>query len=92
MSHPYLAAHFPVRWSTLTPEAVEADITTALDKAQKALADVVAQDRGRLTFESVMLDYEEALRELNEGWGLVTHLDAVCNSPALREAHIAMLP
>ena len=39
-----------------------------------------------------MLGYEDALRELNEAWGLVTHLDAVCNSPALREAHNKMLP
>jgi len=92
MSHPYLEDHFHVQWSELTPEAVESDIEEALVRAEKALAGVVAQDRGRMTFESVMMDYEEALRELNEAWGLVTHLDAVCNSPALRDAHNKMLP
>jgi len=92
MSRPFLDDTFNVRWSTLAPEAVEADITLALSRAEKALAGVVDQDRGRMTFESVMLDYEDALRELNEAWGLVTHLDSVCNSPALREAHNKMLP
>jgi oligopeptidase A len=71
---------------------VEADITKALEEAGTRLAEVTGQQRGGLSFASVMLAYEDALRELNEAWGLVTHLDAVCNSPALREAHNAMLP
>lgn len=92
MPNPFLADGFYVSWSTLTPDAVEADITEALARAEKALGDVIGQDRGRMGFESVMLGYEEALRELNEAWGLVTHLDAVCNTPAMREAHNKMLP
>jgi oligopeptidase A len=40
----------------------------------------------------VVLALDEATRSLNESWGLVTHLDSLCNSPALREAHHAMLP
>lgn len=92
MSHPYLDQSFHVRWSTLSPEAVEADITKSLADAGEALAKVINQDRGRLSFDSVVLAYEESLRPLNEAWGLVTHLDAVCNGPALREAHNKMLP
>ena len=92
MSHPFLDESFHVRWSTLTPAAVEADITLALERANEKLATVVNQDRGRLSFESVVLGYEDALRELNESWGLVTHLDSVCNGPELREAHNKMLP
>jgi oligopeptidase A len=45
-----------------------------------------------MSFKSVILDLDEATRELNETWGLVQHLDSLCNSPALREAHNAMLP
>ncbi len=92
MPHPFLDEAFHVRWSTLTPDAVEADISKALSRAERALNKVINQDRGKLSFESVMLGYEDALRELNESWGLVTHQDAVCNSPALREAHNKMLP
>lgn len=92
MPHPYLEESFHVRWSTLAPEMVEIDVSKALVRAERALSKVINQDRGSLTFESVMFAYEDALRELNEAWGLVTHLDAVCNSPALREAHNKMLP
>ncbi len=91
MPHPFLEESFHVRWSTLAPDMVEIDITKALGRAERALSKVINQDRGSLTFESVMFAYEDALRELNEAWGLVTHLDAVCNSPALREAHNKML-
>ncbi len=92
MPQPFLDESFYVRWSTLTPECVEADITNAIGRAETALNKVINQQRGGLDFASVMLAFEEALRELNEAWGLVTHLDAVCNSPAMREAHNKMLP
>lgn len=92
MPHPFLDEAFHVRWSALVPDMVEIDITKALVRAERALSKVINQDRGRLTFDSVVLGYEDALRELNEAWGLVTHLDAVCNSPELREAHNKMLP
>lgn len=92
MSHPFLEENFHIRWSTLAPEAVELDITNAIARAESALDKVISQDRGRLSFESVVLGYEDALRELNESWGLVTHLDSVSNSPPLREAHNKMLP
>lgn len=92
MSHPFLDDSFYVRWSTLSPEAVEPNITKALEEAEVRLNAVIGQQRGGLTFESVMLGYEDALRELNESWGLVTHLVSVCDSPALREAHNGMLP
>ena len=91
MPHYFLDDSFHVKWSTLLPQNVEVDITKALYRADRALNKVINQDRGRLSFESVMLGYEDALRELNESWGLVTHLDAVCNSPDLRQAHNKML-
>ncbi|MFZ4763320.1 MAG: M3 family metallopeptidase [Roseimicrobium sp.] len=92
MPHPFLDDSFHVRWSTLDPDTVEIDITKAIVRAQRALSKVTNQERGALSFDSVVLAYEEALRELSESWGLVTHLDAVCNSPELREAHNKMLP
>ncbi len=92
MAAPFLTQDFHIRWSTLTPEHIESDIRAALTQAQANLDALIEQDRGRLSFESVVLGLEEATRGLNETWGLVTHLDSLCNSPALREAHNKMLP
>lgn len=91
MAQPFLTQDFHIRWSTLTPEHIETDIRAALDKAQSNLDAFVDQDRGKISFDSVVLGLDETTRELNEAWGLVTHLDSLCNSPALREAHNKML-
>ena len=92
MAAPFLNQDLHIRWSTLTSEHIEADIRAALEKAQANLDAVIDQDRGKLmNFDSVVLGLDECTRELNEAWGLVTHLDSLCNSPALREAHNKML-
>ena len=90
--HPFLDDAFHIRWSALTPDRVVPDITAALEDATQRLDALARTDRGRMTFESTLLAFEEALQPLNEAWGKVGHLDAVCNAPALREAHHEMLP
>ncbi|HYF36379.1 MAG TPA: M3 family peptidase, partial [Prosthecobacter sp.] len=92
MAQPFLTQDFHVRWSTLTPDHIQADIQAALDEAEANINRVIDQDRGRMNFDTVVLGLDEATRGLNEAWGLVQHLDSLCNSPALREAHNAMLP
>ena len=89
---PFLTHDFHLRWSTLTPDAVQADIDEALKRADANIDALISQDRGKMNFDTVVLGLDEATRELNEAWGLVQHLDSLCNSPALREAHNAMLP
>ncbi len=91
MPSPFITTDFHIRWSTLNPEHIIADMELALEMAQSRLNAVIDQDRGRMNFDSVLLGLEEATRELNESWGLVEHLDSLCNSPALREAYNAML-
>jgi len=91
MADPFLTQDFHIRWSTLTPDHIEADIRAALEKAQANLDALIDQDRGKMNFDTVVLGLDETTRELNEAWGLVTHLDSLCNSPALREAHNKML-
>lgn len=92
MPHPFLSPDFHIRWSSLKPDAIRADIDEALNRAEANIDALIGQDRGKMSFESVVLGLEEATRELNEAWGIVQHLDSLCNSPELREAHNAMLP
>jgi len=91
-SHPFLDPSFHIRWSVLTADKVVPDIARALDEATERLDALARTDRGRLSFESTLLAFEEALEPLNEAWGKVGHLDAVCNAPALRTAYNEMLP
>lgn len=92
MAQPFLTQDFHIRWSTLTPDRIQADITEALRNAEENINRLIDQDRGRMNFNSVVLGLDETTRGLNEAWGLVQHLDSLCNSPELREAHNAMLP
>ena len=91
MAQPFLTQDFHIRWSTLTPDCIKADIGEALKRAQAQLDAVIDQDRGKMTFDTVVNGLDTATRDLNESWGLVQHLDSLCNSPALREAHNEML-
>ncbi len=91
MAAPFLTQDFHIRWSTLKSEHIESDIRAALEKAQANLDALIDLDRSKLSFDTVVLGLDETTRELNEAWGLVTHLDSLCNSPALREAHNKML-
>lgn len=88
----FLDRRFHIRWSTLTPQRVVPEITQALAQAEQAVDTLCRQDRGRMTFDSVFLGYERALEPLSEAWGLVGHLDAVCNNEPLRVAYNEMLP
>ena len=45
-----------------------------------------------VTFSKTVKALERATSTLDEAWGLVTHLDSVCNSDELRKAHNDILP
>lgn len=90
--NPFLDPAFHIRWSALTPELVAPGIDAALTRAQAAIDAIAARDLGTLTYENTFLALEQATEELNVAWGKVTHLQSVADSPALREAHNAMLP
>jgi oligopeptidase A len=89
--HPFLQNDFHIKWSTLTPDHIEADISKALDEA-KAAVDAVAAQEAPLTYANTIVALDDGLETLNHAWGLVSHLDSVANSPELRAAHNAMLP
>ena len=95
MKNPFLQKDFHIHWSALTPEHIETDITKALEKTQTTI-NVVAARRSdpieTLTYENTIAELDEGIEQLSSAWGLVGHLDSVCNSPELRKAHNAMLP
>lgn len=92
--NPFLQNDFHIRWSTLTPDHIQADISKALAEAEAAVDAVAARasSGATLTYENTIVALDDALETLNRAWGLVSHLDSVANSPELREAHNAMLP
>lgn len=90
--HPFLSEDFHVRWSTLVPSAVEPDILHALDLAAAAIETICNTPADALSYESTFGALEEATEPLNRGWGRLSHLDSVSDSPAQREALNAMLP
>ncbi|HAV12839.1 MAG TPA: oligopeptidase A [Opitutae bacterium] len=92
--HPFLQNDFQIRWSTLTPDHIETDIEKALTEAQAKVDSVAALAKSgtSLNYDNTIVALDDGLETLNRAWGLVSHLDSVCNSPELRKAHNAMLP
>lgn len=89
--NPFLDEAFLIRWSDHSSEKIPVAIKAALADAQSAL-DAIANDTAVATFENTLLALERAAERLTYAWGKVTHLQSVADSPALREAHNAMLP
>jgi len=91
-SNPFLDPAFVIQWSRLTPGLIAPAIEAELVRAQAAIDAIANRDVEAATYENTFLALERATEELNLAWGKVTHLQAVADSPALREAHNAMLP
>lgn len=83
---------FHFDWSQLKPAHIEPDIRLALSQAQKNIAAFKALSPEELTYEKVLLGFENCTRELSRAWGLVGHLDSVLNSPELRKVYNELLP
>ena len=89
--NPFVAPDFEIRWSQHTPELIAPAIEGALVRAQASIDAIVAREPAALTYENTFLALENATDELTRAWGKVTHLQSVADSPAVREAHNALL-
>ena len=85
------------RFEAITPDQVTAHIPellrglqAGLDQVEADLAAAAAAARP-LSWAEVMDPLQRLGERLRWSWGVVSHLNGVCNSPELREAHASQL-
>ena len=91
-SHPFLAQDFKIKWTTLSPDHIKADITKAIETGKANIDAIKATSPDEATFDNTFGALESATDDLDRSWGRVNHLDSVANSDELREALNEMLP
>ena len=90
-SNPLLADAFRIPFHRIRAEHVEPGIGEALAQAQAAV-DAIAADSSPPTWRSTLGELEAATELLARRIAPATHLVAVAETPALREAYNAVLP
>ena len=79
------------RFAEFKPEFIAPAISWLLSEVRAAIEQVTAEDE-QPTWESLVTPLDDALERLRRAWGQVAHLNAVMNTPQLREAYNATLP
>ena len=79
------------RFSEIAPEHVAPAIDALIDEA-RATIEQAASVAANPSWESFVEPLAEAEDRLERAWGQVSHLNAVVNTPSLREAYNAALP
>jgi oligopeptidase A len=79
------------RFGEIAPEHIGPAIDFLLAEARSTVEHVAANAQSP-TWESFVEPLADALDRLDRAWGEVNHLNAVVNTPALREAYNANLP
>lgn len=91
MTNPLLNQTDLPLFSQIKPEHVEPAIDELLANARKVVAECLATN-DVYTWENLVEPIESAEDRLNKAWSPVSHLNAVMNNDALREAYNACLP
>ncbi|EKP0308389.1 oligopeptidase A [Aeromonas veronii] len=91
MNNPLLTMDSLPPFSQIKPDQVQAAVIQAIADCKQKISDVLAQ-RDPHTWDSLIAPLEEVNDRLSRIWSPVSHLNAVLNSEALREAHDACLP
>lgn len=79
------------RFADIRPEHITPAIDVLLERAAAAVAKV-KDPATPVSWNTVVTALEDATEPLGRAWGVVGHLSAVVDTPALREAHAANLP
>ncbi len=91
LSNPLLDFSGLPRFDAILPEHVGPAIEALLDDARRAVEAVALPDAPP-TWETVVEPLAGSLDRLDRAWGAVRHLNAVVNTPAMRDAYNAALP
>ncbi|RTL41348.1 MAG: M3 family peptidase [Burkholderiales bacterium] len=91
MTNPLLSTAALPDFAAIRPEHVQPAITELLAAAQAALDEAVKPDTPA-DYDALSRILDTATERLGTAWGAVGHLNAVADTPALREAYNAMLP
>ena len=78
-------------FATLSVEAMEGALTQLIESNTAAMAELMAANVTP-TWENFLLPLAALQDRLHKAWGVVSHLNAVSNSPALRQVYQNCLP
>lgn len=90
MSNPLLTPAALPEFSSIKPEHVVPAIDELLSRNRKRIAELVEQPM--TDWQSLVGEIEQLNDELAQAWSPVSHLNAVQNTDAMREAYNACLP
>jgi oligopeptidase A len=79
------------KFHAITPDIVKPAIEELIADAERVVAQVMAADASP-TWANVVTPIDDVTEKLGRAWGVVGHLNAVVNSPALRDVYNGMLP
>ena len=79
------------RYQDIRPEHIGPAVDTLLARNEEALARL-RDDPAAPTWDNFVAPLEDAVEAMARAWNQVSHLNAVVNTPELREAYNANLP
>ena len=89
MTNPLLDFSGPPRFDAIRPRHIAPAVDQLLADAEAA---VKAAEAAAPTWDAFVVPLDDATERLSRAWGQVAHLEAVANTPELREAYNANLP
>ncbi|WP_310386082.1 M3 family metallopeptidase [Roseateles sp.] len=91
MNNPLLSTAALPAFASIKPEHIAPAIEQLLSESRTALA-TATSDATPADYDALSASLGVATERLGHAWGAVGHLNAVANTPELREAYNAMLP
>ncbi len=91
MNNPLLSTAPLPAFASIRPECIQPAISELLEAARRAQAEAT-DEATPADFDTLEHVLSTATERLSVAWGAVGHLNAVANTPELREAYNAMLP
>ncbi|QDQ27460.1 M3 family metallopeptidase [Chitinimonas arctica] len=90
MSNPLLDFSTLPRFDEIRPEHIDPAIDQLLANARAAIS--AAETVAPVSWDNFVRPVDDATEQLGRAWGQVSHLNAVVNTPALRDAYNSNLP